>query len=235
MQDKEFITSTGEKIPIVITTRRGLRNITLRPRAGDARRIDVSRPWLSSDAAVMRFVEQKRRWLNRFFANAPVKKHLQSGDSFSFLDRDVTVIYDANIRGTQFVRNDSGFYTLTVGGDLGLIENRVRTFIKAELLKEIRELIRKSPRDFWPRRICLRDTTSRWGSCSTTGTISFSWRLAFAPYDVMRYVVMHELAHMKHMDHSPEFWAEVRGLYGFGIERAKRWLNTDGAKLHSLL
>ena len=235
MQDKEFITSTGEKIPIVITTRRGLRNITLRPRAGDARRIDVSRPWLSSDAAVMRFVEQKRRWLNRFFANAPEKKHLQSGDSFSFLDRDVTVIYDANIRGTQFVRNDSGFYTLTVGGDLGLIENRVRTFIKAELLKEIRELIRKSPRDFWPRRICLRDTTSRWGSCSTTGTISFSWRLAFAPYDVMRYVVMHELAHMKHMDHSPEFWAEVRGLYGFGIERAKRWLNTDGAKLHSLL
>ena len=235
MPDKEFITSTGEKIPIVINVRRGLRNITLRPRAGDVRRIDVSRPWLSSNAAVMNFIEQKRRWLNRFFMNAPQKRHLQPGDKFCFLDKDVIVVYDANIRGTRFVQKDNGFYTLTVGGDAGLIENRVRTFIKTELLKEIRGLIRKTPRDFWPRRICLRDTTSRWGSCSTTGTISFSWRLAFAPYDVMRYVVMHELSHMKHMDHSPEFWAEVRNLYGFGVERAKRWLNTDGAKLHSLL
>ena len=235
MQDNEFITLTGERIPIVITVRRGLRNITLRPRAGDARRIDVSRPWLVSNAAVMKFIEQKQRWLNRFFANAPQKKHLSSGDSFGFLDKDVIVIYDATTRGTRFVQNDNGFYTLFVGGDAGLIENRVRTFIKAELLKEIRKLIHGTPREFWPRRICLRDTTSRWGSCSTTGTISFSWRLAFAPYEVMRYVVMHELAHMKHMDHSAEFWATVRGLYGFGVERAKRWLNTDGAKLHSLL
>ena len=48
----------------------------------------------------------------------------------------------------------------------------------------------------------------------------------------MRYVVMHELAHTKHMDHSPEFWATVRDLYGFGVERAKRWLSKNGQNLH---
>ena len=145
------------------------------------------------------------------------------------------VVYDESIRANKFVLNDDGNYTLYVGGDIRLLESRVRNFVKSELLKEIKILIRRTPREFWPRRICLRDTSSRCGSCSTTGTMSFSWRLAFAPYDVMRYVVMHELSHVKHMDHSPEFWVQVRELYGFGVERAKRWLNQNGATLHQIL
>lgn len=235
MSDFNFITSTGETIPIVITVRRGLRNITLRPHAGDARRIDISRPWIASNAAALKFVEQKRRWLERFFVNAPTKKHIKSGDSFEFLGMTVFVIYDGTIRGNKFTENWNGTYTLTVGGDEKMIENRVRMFVKSELLKKIKELIRTTPRDLWPRRICLRDTSSRWGSRSTTGTMSFSWRLGLAPYDVMRYVVMHELAHVRHMNHSPEFWATVRELYGFGVERARRWLNTNGARLHEIL
>ena len=235
MSEFEFVTSSGEKIPVVITVRTGARNITLRPRAGDVRRIDATRPFISANSTVMKFVEQKRRWLERFFANAPKKEHLKSGDMFDFLDMRVRVIYDENLRGNKFVLNDDGTWTLFVGGDAGMLENRVRMFIKTELLKQIKDLIRQTPRDFWPKKICLRDTTSRGGSRSTTGTMSFSWRLAFAPFDVMRYVVMHELAHVKHMDHSPEFWALVRGLYGFGVERARRWLNQNGAGLHKFL
>jgi len=235
MSEFNFTTSSGETIPIVITVRRGLRNITLRPHAGDKRRIDISRPWIASNTAALKFVEQKRRWLERFFANAPVKRHIQSGDRFEFLGTPIVVIYDAKIRANRFVLNDDGSGTLFVGGDSRMIENRVRMFVKSELLTKIKEIIRTVPRDLWPRRICLRDTTSRWGSRSTTGTVSFSWRLGLAPYDVMRYVVMHELAHVRHMDHSAEFWATVRELYGFGVERARRWLNTNGAHLHEIL
>ncbi len=235
MSEFEFITSSGEKIPVVITVRAGVRNITLRPRAGDARRIDATRPVISANSTVMKFVEQKRRWLERFFANAPRKEHLKSGDMFDFLDMRVRVVYDAAMRGNKFVLNDDGTWTLFVGGDEKLIENRVRMFIKTELLKHIKELIHQTPREFWPKKICLRDTSSRWGSRSTTGTISFSWRLAFAPFDVMRYVVMHELAHTMHMDHSAAFWAQVRVLYGFGVERARRWLNVHGGDLHKFL
>ena len=232
MSEFEFITSSGEKIPVVITVRAGVRNITLRPRGGDVRRIDATRPVISANSTVMKFVEQKRRWLERFFANAPRKEHLKSGDMFDFLDMRVRVVYDCAMRGNKFVLNDDGTRTLFVGGDEKLIENRVRLFIKSELLKHIKELIHQTPRDFWPKKICLRDTTSRWGSCSTTGNMSFSWRLAFAPYEVMRYVVMHELSHMKYMDHSKEFWATVSMLYGFGVERSKRWLSQHGQSLH---
>ena len=235
MSDFEFVTSWGEKIPVVISVRRGLRNITLRPRAGDVRRIDISRPWIASSAAAMKFVEQKRCWLERFFANAPQKRHLASGDVINFLDKTVCVVHDGTIRANKFVLKNDGTYALFVGGGVDMFESRVRNFIKSELLKEIKILIHRTPREFWPRRICLRDTSSRWGSRSTTGTISFSWRLAFAPFDVMRYVVMHELAHTKHMDHSAAFWAQVRVLYGFGVERARRWLNVHGGDLHKFL
>ena len=235
MSDYNFITSSGEKIPIIITVRRGIRNITLRPYAGEIRRIDISRPWIASNASAMKFVEQKRRWLERFFINAPIKKHLKSGDCFEFLGKKILIIYDEKIRANRFIQDDNGNSTLFVGGDSKMIENRVRMFVKSELLNKIKEIIHTTPRDLWPRRICLRDTTSRWGSRSTTGTISFSWRLGLAPYEVMRYVVMHELAHVRHMNHSPEFWATVRELYGFGTERARRWLNTNGAHLHEIL
>ncbi|MBP5485792.1 MAG: DUF45 domain-containing protein [Alphaproteobacteria bacterium] len=235
MSEFEFVTSSGEKIPVIINIRTGVRNITLRPRGGDVRRIDATRPIISSNSTVMKFVEQKRRWLERFFANAPRKEHLKSGNIFDFLDKRVCVIYDGTLRGNKFVLNDDGTWTLFVGGDEKLLENRVRLFVKSELLKQIKDLIHKTPREFWPKRICLRDTISRWGSRSTTGTVSFSWRLAFAPFDVMRYVVMHELAHVKHMDHSDAFWAQVRELYGFGVERARRWLNQNGADLHKFL
>jgi predicted metal-dependent hydrolase len=122
--------------------------------------------------------------------------------------------------------------TLYVGGGADMFERRVRDFIKSEFLSELKKMIRSVPSPFHPKRIALRDTTSRWGSCSSTGTMSFSWRLAFAPVDVMRYVVMHELAHTKHMNHSDEFWMTVRELYGPGVERAKRWLALHGGELH---
>ena len=224
--------SSGESVPVRIVTRRGVRNITLRPRIAPCREICVSKPWLVSDVVVLRFVETKRRWIENIFNSAPVKQRLMPGMRLVFLGRDVLLIHDATRRANEFICTEGGVYELIVGGGADMFERRVRDFVKAELLAEIKNVIKTVPRDFWPQRISLRDTTSRWGSCSSSGTISFSWRLAFAPIDVMRYVVMHELAHQKHMDHSAEFWTTVRQLYGFGVERAKRWLAKNGSSLH---
>lgn len=232
MSEYVFVASDGENIPITITTRRGVRNITLRPKTMSAREIHISKPWVTSNAAALRFVETKRRWLENIFAHAPRKAHVADGDVIEFLDMRVTLRHDASRRANELVRGDGVNATLIVGGGADMFERRVRDFIRAEFLAAVREMVRGAPRELWPARIAVRDTTSRWGSCSTSGTMSFSWRLAFAPRDVMRYVVMHELAHRKHMDHSPEFWAYVRELYGFGVERAKRWLAQNGAELH---
>ena len=232
MAEFEFVLSNGEKIPVIIQTRRGTRNITLRPKVRPTREIHMSRPWLASNSAALRFLESKRKWVENIYAKCPQKCALCSGDEIIVFDLRVMLLHEAGCRANQFIQNNNGTCTLIVGGGADMFQRRVRDFIKAEFLKRVKEIIRTTPRDFWPARIAVRDTTSRWGSCSTTGTMSFSWRLAFAPVAVMRYVVMHELAHTKHMDHSADFWATVRELYGFGVERAKRWLTQNGGNLH---
>ena len=76
-------------------------------------------------------------------------------------------------------------------------------------------------------RISLRDQRSRWGSCSTTGTLSFNWRLVLAPHDVLDYVVVHEICHLLEMNHGPAFWALVEKRRP-GYAEAKAWLDEHG-------
>ena len=229
MSDYVFTLSSGEEIPVVIAGRRGVRNITLRPRVVPKREIHISRPWLVSDSAAIKFLVSKQKWVECVFQKCPAKVVLKSGDKIEFLGRLVELQHNPNMRLNKF--SDDGA-VLFIGGSADMFERRVRDVIKNEFLRTLKDMVHSAPAEFWPKRIAIRDTTSRWGSCSSSGTMSFSWRLAFAPLDVMRYVVMHELAHKKHMNHSPLFWAQVRELYGFGVERAKRWLVQNGGQLH---
>ncbi len=82
-----------------------------------------------------------------------------------------------------------------------------------------------------PTGITLRDPRSRWGSCSSAGRLMFSWRLIFAPPDVLRYVAAHEVAHLRHMDHSPAFWATVDLLFP-DYDSQRIWLRHNGTELH---
>lgn len=80
-------------------------------------------------------------------------------------------------------------------------------------------------------RLTLRDTRSRWGSCSAQGALSYSWRLILAPPEVLDYVAAHEVAHLAQMNHSPVFWAAVAGLLP-DYEPPRAWLKREGAALH---
>lgn len=80
-------------------------------------------------------------------------------------------------------------------------------------------------------RLTLRDTRSRWGSCSANGTLSYSWRLVLAPPEVLAYVAAHEVAHLAEMNHSPAFWALVARLMP-DHAAARGWLRREGAALH---
>jgi predicted metal-dependent hydrolase len=81
------------------------------------------------------------------------------------------------------------------------------------------------------RSISLRDQTSRWGSCTAGGLLSFSWRLIMAPTHVLDYVAAHEVAHLVEMNHGPRFWKHVARCMP-RLEEAKRWLRSHGADLH---
>ncbi len=77
----------------------------------------------------------------------------------------------------------------------------------------------------------LRDTRSRWGSCSSDGHLMYSWRLVMAPRDVLNYVAAHEVAHLVEMNHSKSFWSVVHYIYG-DYEQPRDWLRTSGNQLH---
>ena len=81
------------------------------------------------------------------------------------------------------------------------------------------------------RRVTVRDQSSRWGSCSTTGMLSFSWRLILAPSQVLDYLAAHEVAHLVEMNHSAKFWRLVQRICP-DHESAKAWLDIHGADLH---
>jgi len=80
-------------------------------------------------------------------------------------------------------------------------------------------------------KITLRDTRSRWGSCSANGDLMFSWRLIMAPPEVLDYVAAHEVAHLVEMNHSAAYWDVVRGIYP-DYEAPRCWLKANGGLLH---
>jgi len=113
-----------------------------------------------------------------------------------------------------------------------IIELHFRKLIKIEIEKyatlKARELKVKYS------RITIRDTTSRWGSCSSSGALSFSWRLILAPRSVMEYVVVHELCHLIEMNHSHKFWSLVAQIYP-EHKTARLWLKKHGRILHQII
>jgi predicted metal-dependent hydrolase len=84
------------------------------------------------------------------------------------------------------------------------------------------------------KSITLRDTTSRWGSCSSSGALSFSWRIILAPPEVLDYLAAHEVAHLREMNHSPRFWKLVEENCSH-FKSSRAWLKNHGSSLHAVL
>ncbi len=116
--------------------------------------------------------------------------------------------------------------------------------IEQKRLKALEHRYREAARDYFAarvrfyhqatggsyRRITIRDQRSRWGSCSSTGTLSFNYRLMFAPPKVLDYVVVHELCHLTHMDHSKDFWNMVASVMP-DYKIYQKWLREHGREL----
>jgi predicted metal-dependent hydrolase len=108
------------------------------------------------------------------------------------------------------------------------VEQHLRRLAEGELTGRVRELA--ALHQIEVRRVSVRNQRSRWGSCSRRGTISLNWRLVQAPVFVRDYIILHELAHVKEMNHSPRFWREVERLCP-GFREAEKWLKANGELL----
>jgi predicted metal-dependent hydrolase len=131
-------------------------------------------------------------------------------------------------RGTVWVENGE----ILVAGDPAALPRRVAEFLRAEARRSLTARVAAKARraGVQPGRLTLKDTSSRWGSCAASGNLAFNWRLVMAPGFVQDYVAAHEVAHLRHMNHGPQFWSLVATLTDH-TEAAVAWLRSEGARL----
>lgn len=144
------------------------------------------------------------------------------------------IVHRAGIRGTVWTEmRDSGEKIICVAGDIAHIERRVHDFLKREARRDLQRAAEAyaGVLGVKVKRLSIRDQSSRWGSCTSAGSLSFSWRLILAPPFVLDYLAAHEVAHLVEMNHSARFW-KVCGRICSSVERAKKWLDTCGNDLH---
>jgi predicted metal-dependent hydrolase len=132
------------------------------------------------------------------------------------------------------VRNSNNVYSeIRVGGAVNHAPRRLKDWLCQAARSDLQERVDWHTKRLGIRakKIAVRDQSSRWGSCSTTGVLSFSWRLIMAPPRILDYVAAHEVAHLLEMNHGPKFWAIVARAVP-DLDEAKRWLQVYGMDLH---
>jgi predicted metal-dependent hydrolase len=129
-----------------------------------------------------------------------------------------------------------GTAVLVVPGDRDHLRRRVEDYLRVVARADLAAAVARHAGTLGvtPKAVRLKDTTSRWGSASSSGTLSFSWRLAMAPPFVLDYLAAHEVAHLMEMNHSARFWAICRRLAP-RTEEAQAWLREHGRSLHRAL
>ena len=182
--------------------------------------------WIPKKIGLL-WANKQQDWIQK---NTFTPNRFYNGQKILFLGKEVTIQHSSERTQTHIEEN-----VLWVSGEESFLERRVADFIKKEFLSYLRPKVLEKEKSLGVKhaRLSLRDTTSRWGSCSSSGTLSFCWRLAMTPDFVIDYLIAHEVAHLKHMNHSSVFWKTVAELTPHTYQ-AKKWLKENGNKLPTL-
>jgi len=189
-------------------------------------------PWRTSRRTALAWVLDQRDWIEAQFARAEPAEPLLPGAIIPLEGRETKIVWRENWPRTPELHGDE----LRCGGPEGAVERRVEAFLKRHaritMSRDIAEFA--SLVGIAPRSVTIGDASTRWGSCSSKGSIRMSWRLILAPPEVRRYVGAHEAAHLVHLHHGPEFKALEARLYGPGIAHAKAILRRVGPRLRRI-
>jgi predicted metal-dependent hydrolase len=201
------------------------------------------------------FLARHADWLTRQIERLPEPIPFRSGAimplrgefhrlEFAGLERNRGVVWVSRNEATQTTPavdwrrmgeygRMSSLPCLCVNGEGAHAPRRLADWLRAEVKRDLTVCVETHAKTLGcaPKRISIRDQATRWGSCSTTGTLSFSWRLIFAPPFVLDYVAAHEVAHLREMNHGPRFWRLVRDAFP-AMNEARAWLKTYGSDLH---
>ncbi|MEX2449271.1 MAG: SprT family zinc-dependent metalloprotease [Rhodospirillales bacterium] len=216
----------GRVVPITIRRHPRARNLILRiePMIGPI----VTVPWHTPFQEAIDLVKRKAVWLLRQLDAEPVTVPFVDGARVPLLGIERAIRHDPDGRRPVVVTEDE----FRVSGRAEHMARRLKDWFRIEARRAIGARVEDKTallgRPY--RRITIRDTRSRWGSCTEDGCLSFSWRLIMLPEPVLDYIVAHEVAHLKDLDHSPSFWRTVAELTA-EVDRARAWLKVYGDRV----
>jgi predicted metal-dependent hydrolase len=219
--------------PVRVRRHRQARRYTLRIHAA-TREVILTMPPRGSLREAKEFAQKHGGWIAARLHRLPESAPFTHGAVIPFRGERHRIEHRPGVRGTVWIEcSDDGENLICVAGEAPHVDRRVKDFLHREAQRELDTASRAAALRLGVtvRRISVRDQSSRWGSCSTTGVLSFSWRLIMAPPYVLDYLAIHEVAHLVEMNHTPRFWRLVNELCPES-HRAKVWLDVHGTDLH---
>jgi predicted metal-dependent hydrolase len=215
------------RMPIVIRRHRSSRRMTLRYQPLQQHLL-LTLPRYVSIKQGLHFIEEKRKWIEKQIDETVQHFPFVDGQLLPLLGKEVCLRHV----GGRGVITLSGSDML-VPGEAEFMSRRVQDWLRRCAREHLNGLARSKAQIIGKqvRQVTVRDTISRWGSCSYDGNLSFSWRLVLAPYPVLDYVVSHEVAHLKEFNHSDTFWSVVEQLSP-GHVQWRDWLGSNGHILY---
>lgn len=215
--------------------------LSVNPRARGVRvRIDrhgaviATAPKPAKLADAVDFTRKQHDWIVTKLGDCIRPEPFAPGQVITIKGHEVTLAELAGVISARPVQTADGGWQLVTSGDAATFARRIERYLRQKALKTLQtETAAYAARlGFDGVKVSLFDAKGRWGSC-TPGrkAIRYSWRIILAPPSVLSYLCAHEVAHLRHPDHSPRFWAEVKALYGGDYKPARNWLKTEGKGL----
>lgn len=222
------IAHAGDILPVTFVRSPRARRASLRVDAA-RRRIVLTAPLRMARGTAMDFAYAQAGWIAARLKRLPAARPFVDGAELPLFGAPHRIRHRGDVRGTVWREGAE----IHVAGRPEHLPRRLRDWLTAELRDCLVPLVhaKAAKADRRIKRITLRDSRSRWGSCGPDATLSFSWRLVFAPPDVIDYLAAHEVAHLVHLNHSPRFWAVARSLCDGPIEVPQAWLKRNGETL----
>jgi len=224
----------GLGAPVEVRRHPGARRLTLRV-SRTRRAIIVTLPEQCDIGEAGTFLHRNIAWVRERLDNLPVPVPFHDGVFVPLRGEAHRVVFSKKNASGAPVEciAEADYPEVRVAGSHEHAPRRLKDWLAAEAKRDLCKRVSWHARRLAlkPKRIAVRDQSSRWGSCSTTGVLSFSWRLILAPERILDYVAAHEVAHLREMNHGPRFWALVRQSMP-DMDEAKRWLQIYGMDLH---
>lgn len=214
-------TTQARRMTLRVSSATGLATLTLPARA--------------NVATAMSFAQAHGGWLAARFAKLPQRVSFEPGALVPVRGVPTLIVHRPRVPGGgALLTPANGPPELAVGGGVEHVPRRVRDLLQREARRDLTAAVALySAKVGRPvRRITLRDTRSRWGSCTAAGALNFSWRLIMAPPFVLDYLAAHEVAHLVELNHSHRYWALLSRICPH-VDEAEAWLKRHGTGLHS--